>query len=245
MANGIPDDDVEETKKIKSYWKPSEMPEGETRFRVVQEAIAGWIDWKDKKPYRYRLGQQPSTSFDEASPMKKFWCLYVWDYVREGLFILEIQQATIQNALRTLSKDSDWGDLKKYDIKITKTGFKESTKYIVNPLAPKPLNDKIKDALIKSPVCLEALYAGGNPWVDFQYATTNSANIENASPLEQLKLRLLDADVGIDYVDSYIEDLAINKKCTAEQIIESALLPNMFERFKNAYVKAMLAQQAA
>ena len=36
----------------KSYINLSKLPEGEYRFRIVKRPIGGWIDWKDKKPYR-------------------------------------------------------------------------------------------------------------------------------------------------------------------------------------------------
>ena len=72
----------EALKTQKSYMKMSEMKETGSRLRIVMKPIAGWLDWVDNKPKRYRPEMKPSRPFDEAKPIKPFWDLYVWDYAR-------------------------------------------------------------------------------------------------------------------------------------------------------------------
>jgi hypothetical protein len=84
----------ETLKTEKKYMRPAQLKDGENRIRIVCRPIAGWIDWKDKKPYRYRPSAKPKFSFDPKEPINAFWSLYVWDYARADLFILEVTQAS-------------------------------------------------------------------------------------------------------------------------------------------------------
>ena len=154
----------EELKTNSSYLSLSKLSEGEHRFRIVQRPIAGWVDWKDNKPYRYRPDQRPDSSFDNDKPMRPFWACYLWDYAQEGLFVVEITQSSIMKSLTQFGKDSDWGDFTQYDIKIHKQGSGKDTKYHVAPVPHKAMSEQIQAELKSNPVVLENLYNGGDPW---------------------------------------------------------------------------------
>lgn len=156
----------EKLKTEKPYIQPGKLTEGEHRFRIVQRPIGGWIDWKDNKPHRFKPDAKPKVSFDAAKPMKPFWALHVWDYEREGLFILDITQNSIRKTLEDLALNEDWGDLTSFDIKIKKEGSGIDTEYKVIPVPPRPMNGEIKAAVALSKVRLEALYEGKDPWAD-------------------------------------------------------------------------------
>lgn len=246
----------ESLKTEKSYWKMSQMKDGDNRLRIVKQPIAGWIDWKDSKPYRYTPDQKPAKPFDAAKSIKPFWSLYVWDYAREGLFILEINQMSIIKALTKIATDEDWGDFLQYDIKINKAGSGKETRYTLTPLPHKPLADKIADALRKSPVRLEALYHGGDPWSDFTEPQINHStgeileSGEIITSIEELKKCLQEEGMEVVDLDSYLSDLSAKKKQPVDYIIGSALEPQLFPKFKAAYAKelvrrAELAQLAA
>ena len=165
----------EELKLMKSYISLSKLPEGEHRFRIVQRPVAGWVDWKERKPYRYRPDSRPDESFDPKEPMRAFWACYVWEYTRGALFIVEITQSTILKSLTQFGKDEEWGDFTKYDIKIIKEGSGKETKYRVSPVPHKEMKEEILFALKQAPVKLEALYEGGDPWEVFPSVTTAKA----------------------------------------------------------------------
>lgn len=165
----------EKLKTDKKYWKPSQFKDGETKFRIMQTPICGWIDWLENKPYRYKSDQKPKTSFDPTKPIRAFWACYVWDYEREDLYILDIQQGGIIKCLVGLATDQEWGDFRNYDIKVKKEGSGKDTKYSVNPIPPKPVNKNAQEAISKAPVRLEALYEGLDPWETFE---------SNLDPLE-------------------------------------------------------------
>lgn len=157
---------VEHLKTDKKYLSLSKLPEGDIKLRIVTKPIAGWIDWKDNKPMRFRPHQRPKVAVDPEKPIRSFWAFYVWDYSKEDLFLMEVTQSSILKALHSYGNDEDWGDFTKYDIKITKKGSGKETEYFVTPLPHKPIAEKILIALAATPVRLEALYEGRDPWND-------------------------------------------------------------------------------
>jgi hypothetical protein len=240
----------ESLKLTKAYWKMSEMKETGSRLRIVMKPIAGWLDWVESKPKRYRPDQKPQKAFDADKPIKPFWDLYVWDYAREGLFILEITQMSLIKALTKIATDEDWGDFLEYDLKITKEGAGKDTRYTLTPLPHKPFSEKTVEALKKAPVRLEALYDGGDPWTDLKGPVDEvTGEVVNPSSILESDVELhsihdlakcLEAE-GIDTeaLGSYLEDLSAKKKQTVHYIIGSALAPQLFPKFKNAYLKEL------
>lgn len=240
----------ESLKTTKAYWKMSEMKETGNRLRIVMKPIAGWLDWVDSKPKRYRPDQKPAKSFDASKPIKPFWDLYVWDYARESLFILEITQMSILKALTKIATDEDWGDFLQYDIKIAKEGSGKETRYVITPLPHKPLSEKAVDALKRSPVRLEALYDNGDPWTDLKPSMDEStgeivnpsAVLENEVGLHSIHdlVKCLEAE-GLDTepLEAFLEDLSVKKKQTVHYIIGSALTPQLFPKFKVTYAKEL------
>lgn len=246
----------ESLKIEKSYWKVSQMKATGSRLRIVMKPIAGWLDWKDAKPYRFKPDQKPSSPFDASKPIKPFWSCYVWDYDREALFVLEFTQMSIIKSLTKIATDEDWGDFLEYDIKIAKEGNGKETRYIVTPLPHKPLSEKIVEALKRSPVRLEALYEGKDPWTDLKPSEVDISTgevINHSSILSKedspqtigaLVKLLGDEGISTDYLESYLEDLSDKKKQTVDHIIESALLPQLFPKFKAAYAKDIARREA-
>jgi hypothetical protein len=110
----------EALKTEKAYLKMKDLKETGSRLRIVMQPIAGWLDWKDSKPFRFRPDEKPSKPFIAEKPIKPFWDLYVWDYDREKLFVLEITQMSILKSLTKIATDEDWGDFLQYDIKISR-----------------------------------------------------------------------------------------------------------------------------
>jgi hypothetical protein len=194
----------------KPYVNPGKLPEGEHRFRIVGRPIGGWIDWKDKKPYRYRPEAKPKASFDPNLPLKAFWALHVWDYAREGLFIMEITQNGIRKALEEYALNEDWGDLTLYDIKIKKQGSGKDTTYTVMPIPHKPMSASIKEAIESTKIRIEALYEGKDPWkdLDISYEETpkdpNSLTEEQCAQLDALMMQLSD-----DEADNLLDVLGL------------------------------------
>jgi len=239
--NFLPDG-FEKLKTQKPYWKMSEMKEGDNKFRIVCKPIAGWLDWMDKKPMRYRPDQKPKKSFDAEKPIKPFWTCYVWDYAREGLFVLEITQSSIIRSLTSFATDEDWGDFTKYDLKLKKEGTGKETKYSITPLPHKELSAKIKESIASSPVRLEALYDGGDPWLDLDGPVNEEPQVESApavAPIMQLKEHIKKQGMDDSYVEEYVKSLAEKNKRSIKEVIVSALLPASLTKFVEFYAKEL------
>jgi len=138
--------------------------DGENQFRILSKPILGWMDWKDKKPLRFAIGEKPAAPIDPAKPVRHFWAMKVYNYATKTMQVLEITQATIQEAITAYSRDPQWGNPFKYDFKIIRKGVKMDTEYQVLGMPPRELGAEARAAFVKTPIHLEALYIGGDPF---------------------------------------------------------------------------------
>jgi hypothetical protein len=98
------------------------------------------------------------------SKIKHFWAFVVYNYDAKQIQILEVTQKSIMNGIKALVDNVKWGDPKRYDITITRTGEKLNTEYSVQPNPHEPLADDIKDLYEHTSVNLEALFDGADPF---------------------------------------------------------------------------------
>lgn len=141
------------------------LQKGENKFRILDKALTGWLDWEWNKPVRTVTKQEPLWNIGEDWKVrlpKHFRALKVWDYADNSIKILEVTQKDIQNAIIAANETEEFGNPRGYDIKVTKTGEKLETKYTVVTLPPKALSKDIEKANIETPVNLEALF----DWLD-------------------------------------------------------------------------------
>ncbi len=152
--------DYEAPQGQSSYMK---LQKGENKFRILSKPIIGWLDWKDKVPYRFLMNAKPEKPLDK-NPIKHFWAFIVFDYADQAVKILEITQSTIQKSIADLSKDEEWGAPFEYDLKVTRKGEDLKTEYTVTPSPKKPLSEEIKKAALDKPCYLPALFTNADPW---------------------------------------------------------------------------------
>lgn len=143
-----------------SYFR---IQKGENKFRVLSKPILGYLDWKDKKPLRFTMKNKPSP-IDPLKPIKHFWAMVVFDYADQKIKVAEFTQSSIQKAIADLAKDADWGSPFEYDIKINRKGEGMETEYSVNPIPHKPISREAKEAFKNTPVNLNALFDGKDPF---------------------------------------------------------------------------------
>ncbi len=156
--------------KIPSTGRYMKLLEGKNVFRVLGSAITGWEYWNTAGK-AVRLRERPSgrpadirTEDDGKEPIKHFWAFPVWNYADKMIQVLEVTQSTIQNGIKALVDDENWGDPKGYDIAVNKSGSGFGTEYSVLGIPPKPLDAAILDEYQKNAVNLAALYDGGDPF---------------------------------------------------------------------------------
>ena len=146
--------------------------DGANRFRILASPIVGWEAWEtgndgSRKPIRRRMSDLfKASEVEEPENIKHFWAMPVWNYKEERIQILEITQKSIQKSIKALAADEDWGSPFQYDIVVTKTGQKLDTKYNVQPKPAKKLDEGIAQLYMDMHINLEALYSGGDPFVE-------------------------------------------------------------------------------
>lgn len=174
----------------KGYMK---LGQGDNRFRILSDAIDGYVYWLDKngevvtrgerggegaKPVRVKtLDDAMAKNTGAQYESKQFVAFVVWNYEDESAQILELTQKTLIKAINGLYRSEDWGDPKGYDIVIGKKGEKLETEYTVTPIPPKPFKEDID----VSGINLEALYESGDPFLGYNAVTDEDyeKNIKN------------------------------------------------------------------
>lgn len=153
--------------------------DGDNEFRILASPILGWEYW-DKasggtnKPVRlpyteenakkacFMASKNPDPQDQKA---KHFWAMTVWNYRTEKIEILQINQRGIQESLRNLAQNKKWGSpVGRYDVVVTKSGVKQDTSYSVAPTPHTDTEEHILQALANTPVDLDALYYGADPF---------------------------------------------------------------------------------
>lgn len=148
----------------------TKLQDGDNVIRILSSAIVGFEYWdKDNKPVRSAepFTETPNIKSDkEGKPQKAkhFWAFAVWNYGTKAVEIMQITQKSIQSAISNLVADADWGDPKKYDIKITRSGAELTTEYAVSPKPAKALTAAIEKEYADKKINLDALYTGANPF---------------------------------------------------------------------------------
>ena len=147
------------------------LQDGVNLIRIMSSAIIGYEYWtRDNKPVR--LKEMPKETPDEIktgddgepSKIKHFWAFVVYNYATEAIEILQLTQVSIMKAIRDYAQDEDWGNPKGYDIKITRSGQKLDTEYIVSAKPAKELDKEVVKKFEAKKINLEALYEGKNPF---------------------------------------------------------------------------------
>ena len=160
MSNFLPQN-YEAPQGNSNYMK---FEQGENKFRILTQPIVGWLDWKDKKPYRFTMDDKPAKPMTPGQSIKHFWAMVVWNYTEQAIQVLEITQTSIQRAISDYSNDADWGAPYDYDIKVTKSGAGLDTKYVIAPVPHKKVHPEILRLFKEKPVNLKALYSGDDPF---------------------------------------------------------------------------------
>lgn len=180
----------------KQYKSPSnsggymKFQQGKNKFRILSEAIVGMEVWTlpdgegKVKPLRFKMGEAVTGDFKDQP--KHFWAFIVWNYQTGSCEILEITQKSIQQAIKALVDDSDWGDPHGYDINVTREGEGMETRYTVMPGAAKAVDSKIEKAYKDANINIEALFDGLDPFTEKTPKQLEGKDIEEETDLDDL-----------------------------------------------------------
>lgn len=148
---------------------------GDNRFRILGDAVTGNVFWQTRSdgkrtPVRRRPGEviqqhELETGEDgKTERPKHFWAMPVWDLEAEQVKILEITQRSVQDPIRALYEDPEWGDPKGYNLTVKRSGSGLDTEYGVIPGKPSPITEQMTKALADAQLDLEQLFTGGDPF---------------------------------------------------------------------------------
>lgn len=147
----------------------AKLQDGRNRFRVLSDAVIGWVGWKNKKPFRHEgavckiTAEQVDLNQNGQPNINYFWAFVVWNCLERKIQIWEVTQKTIMKVLKDFEDSPDWGDLKLYDIEINKSKVGDKTTYTTIAVPPKPLNEEVKELYSKTEIDLQKLFSGEYP----------------------------------------------------------------------------------
>lgn len=167
--------------------------EGENTFRVLSDAIVGWVYWQDdqgnvldspikgcKAIHVKSVEEIPEATLQSPNlQLKHFWAFVVWDYRDQAVQILKVTQNSIMEAMEQYAQSAKWGDPKGYDFIIHKNGEGLETRYQVTVNPKEPLDEGIVKMYEDMKIDLAAYFRGEDPFK--QAEKENGASVKAAA----------------------------------------------------------------
>ena len=146
--------------------------QGENKFRIVGTVedggfitgMVGWVGEKkgDRKPFRWKVDEKaPDERFSDKP--KEFFAILVFNYAVNRVQVVEITQRGLKDELISYIEDEEWGDPRKYDIAVIKSGEGRDTRYAMVPKPHKKMTDEQREIIKNTKADLTALYRGEHP----------------------------------------------------------------------------------
>jgi len=156
-----------------STYTMSNLKSGDSvKIRFLTEVTSGYSLWGEEdgevKVYRAKTEEEIDKSKagyyrGKKNKVKQFIVAIVWNYTSGQFEVFETDKAQIIKKLWTMDQDQDLGDLRKYDIKVSKTGTGMETRYEALPLGASKLADDIKRQFSELSYNLENVFNDENP----------------------------------------------------------------------------------
>lgn len=148
------------------------------KFRVVTDVQWGYVVW-DKT-------QSPNVAIrDENTPLESigdqksrmFWAFGVIDRADGEFKLLEIVQQPIQEAIRKLAAQEEYGDVKNFDVVVEKSGSGLQTRYQTMPMPPKALTKEEKEIVKNNPLNLANMFTDESVFISPEDADFDNADV--------------------------------------------------------------------
>lgn len=163
MTNTFLKEGYEPAKQQSNYFR---FEDGENNIRILSSAITGWEYFnKDNKPVRSKEEfEETPSDIKQGGKIKEFWAFVIWNIKAEKLQIMEVTQRTIMQQIMALIDNPKWGDVKSFDISITKKGKSLDTTYSVVPNPKTPVEAIAQAQYDNSNINLSSLFNGTDPF---------------------------------------------------------------------------------
>lgn len=146
---------------------------GDTVLRLLSKApVIGYEYWNEAgKPVRVQerpagipadMRKKAPNGGDER--IKEFWAMVVFNHGTQKIEIWQVTQVAIKAAIKQLSEHAKYGHPSKYDLTITRSGSALNTEYSVVADPPEPISAEVLALAKATPINLQALFDGGNPF---------------------------------------------------------------------------------
>jgi hypothetical protein len=99
-----------------------------------------------------------------------FWAAVVWNYKEKKIQVLSLTQKTIMRVLYEYEQKEEFGDIKGYDVEITRAKEGDKTNYTTIALPPKVVSKEVAELYANTDVNLNALFRGEYPMGNHQDA---------------------------------------------------------------------------
>jgi hypothetical protein len=133
------------------------------------------------------MDKKPAQALSPTQDIKHFWAFVVWDYGTKKISIFELTLKGVQTAITGLMSNPDWGSPLNYDLTINKVGSTlGDTKYTTVPSPPKPVHEKILALYAETPINLQVLFEGKDPFDVSKDVTQTGAGAPPDEPEDDL-----------------------------------------------------------
>ncbi|MGI4875255.1 MAG: hypothetical protein ACRYFX_29210 [Janthinobacterium lividum] len=169
----------------------TKLQAGDNRLRVLsKQPVIGFEYWNEAgKPVRVKVKPvgKPADMRKTApnggeERVKEFWAMVVYNLLTQKIEVWQVTQAGIKEAIQSYSLNTKYGHPSNYDLTISKKGSGLETKYSVVADPPEKLAKAVVDQAKATPINLEALFEGGNP---FEAAGAAPAPAPKPAPVKQ------------------------------------------------------------
>ena len=144
------------------YFRPKE---GSHKIRILDSPVLGYVLWEnDELKGRYKTPTGKS---------RHFWAMAIYNHATEEVQLWEVTQQGIQNDLKDLANNPDWGSPVEYDITVIRKGTtKDDTSYSLQPSPNKgQLPTEAQQKVAETTVNLQALFTNGDPFDTPEFVT--------------------------------------------------------------------------
>jgi len=166
-----------------SYLKLAELkdlPGGCDDVRFVSEFVVGFEGWRDNGKKGEPVRRSTMDEFDpderwliqDGKPRtpKPFAAAFLWRPSKKAIQIGLFTQVTITDAITGLENNAKWGDVRDYDVTITRSEKDGKVSYNVTPSPKEPLPHEAGVAWAKvrdEAIGLDALFHNADPFESF------------------------------------------------------------------------------
>ena len=151
----------------------TKLQNGANVLRVLSKQPAiGYEYWnEDGKPVRVKekpagtpadMRKKAPNGGDER--VKEFWAMVVFNVTTQKIEIWQVTQVAIKSAVQEYSRHAKYGHPSKYDLTVTRSGSGLNTEYSVVADPPEAIAAEVIALAKQTPINLEALFTGGNPF---------------------------------------------------------------------------------